>query len=467
MHIVTDVCGPFDDSFVKDQLSIAYDSEVTFTVPESAMVKETTGPDAHRQSLHLKYCGRFSDRFDLGALCTYVPNKRTPVFRWFKYKEGFSKGLVDRLLRDHWSLPRGSMVFDPFAGAGTTLLAAQQLGYRSFGTEIMPISVFVTRAKLCTTYDRVALVAATRDVLDTNYIPANRRLPDVKIIRLAYDDASQDELVFVRDTIAQLDVTTDTRNFLMLGLLSILEEVSSTSKDGQFLRLVERNCPPIKVALEKRYSEMLSDLLIEENLIGENTPIFPASVFQADARALPYGAGFDESVDAIITSPPYLNRYDYSRTYALELLFLFADDFGALKQVRHSLLRSHIESRPAPTDNVKLAGLDEILDNLSMKPQNNPRIPIMIKGYFEDMFLVISELFRTCKRGARVALVVANARFGGELTPVDLLLSELAESVGFINDAIWVTRYKGNSSQQMGRYGRVPVRESIVFWRKP
>jgi len=48
-----------------------------------------------------------------------------------------------------------------------------------------------------------------------------------------------------------------------------------------------------------------------------------------------------------------------------------------------------------------------------------------------------------------------------------LLLSELAETVGFVTEQVWATRYKGNSSQQMGRFGRVPVRESIVFWRKP
>ncbi len=468
MHKVMDINDPLDQSDVKDQMSMAYDAAVTFTPPPSAVIKEATGPDNHRQILHLKYCGRFSERFDLGASCTYVPNKRTPIYRWFKYKEGFSKGLVDRILREHWRLSQGSVIFDPFVGAGTTLLAAQQLGYRSLGTEIMPISVFVTEAKLCASYDRIALTGVVRKILDTPYTPAQRKLPDVKIIRLAFDEATQDELIFFRETIAKLDDEPQaTRNFLMLGLLSILEDVSSTSKDGQFLRLVNKECPPIRVALEKRYMEMLSDLMVEEELIRDTTEFFPASVYQADARALPFGAEFDASVDAVITSPPYLNRYDYSRTYALELLFLFADDFETLKKVRHSLLRSHIESRPAPTNNVNLPALDEILNNLSTKSLNNVRIPIMIKGYFEDMFLVISELFRMCKRGARVALVVANARFGGELTPVDLILSELAESVGFVTDAIWITRYKGNSSQQMGRYGRVPVRESIVFWRKP
>jgi len=63
-------------------------------------------------------------------------------------------------------------------------------------------------------------------------------------------------------------------------------------------------------------------------------------------------------------------------------------------------------------------------------------------------------------------MVVDNVRFEGELSPVDLVLSEMAEEAGFQVEQITVARYKGNSSQQMGKYGRVPVRESIVLWRK-
>ena len=52
------------------------------------------------------------------------------------------------------------------------------------------------------------------------------------------------------------------------------------------------------------------------------------------------------------------------------------------------------------------------------------------------------------------------------MLPVDLILSDMAEQAGFETEAIWVARYKGNSSQQMKRYGKVPVRESVLVWRK-
>lgn len=90
----------------------------------------------------------------------------------------------------------------------------------------------------------------------------------------------------------------------------------------------------------------------------------------------------------------------------------------------------------------------------------------MLVGYFVDMSQVIHEWSRVLAPGAKVAMVVDNVRFAGELLPVDLVLSEMAEKVGFKVEQIIIARYKGNSSQQMGKYGRIPVRESIVVWQK-
>ena len=115
---------------------------------------------------------------------------------------------------------------------------------------------------------------------------------------------------------------------------------------------------------------------------------------------------------------------------------------------------------------MRLPALTEILEALTRKQLNNERIPIMVRGYFEDMNLVIQNIATYLRSGGRVALVVANAQFAGESVPTDLMLSELAEQHGLQTERIWVTRYKGNSSQQMAVYGRRPVRESIVFWRK-
>jgi len=429
------------------------------------------GATTEREELEERYAHLFEERLALRRHVTYVPNKSIPIQRWFRYKEAFSSDLVRLFLGEFGADPHTHRVFDPFAGCGSTILAAKQLGFGAWGIDILPVAVFVARVKLrgAEEYDLGALREAIDDVLLMPYRTPTITAPDdVQIIRLAYTLDTLNQILFFQEQIAAIQ-DEHIRDFLQLALLAVLESVSHTSKDGQFLRLrPAARLSDVREALSNQTDMMWSDLTGtgQQPLPGWESPEAAANncyVEQADARD--FAARFDDYADVIITSPPYLNRYDYSRIYSLELCLGFVETFEQLRAVRHSLLRSHIESRPAPTDEVHHPALVEVLQNLQGQKLNNPRIPIMIKGYFEDMNLVFRQLARVCRPNAKVALVVANARFHGELIPVDLILSELAGDAGFQTERIYVTRYKGNSSQQMGKFGRVAVRESIALWR--
>ncbi len=416
-----------------------------------------------RARLENKYSRLFEERPECRRLVTYVLNKTLPLYNWFKYKEGFSRELVVRLFRE-FVLQAGDMVFDPFLGCGTTLLAGKEFGIHGVGINMLPISVFVAQTKLTEWPDIDLLLRAVQKLTSTPFREPVSSFPDVRIVNLAFTKETQRELLFFKEEIETFEQPA--RNFLMLGLLSILENVSSTSKDGQFLRLVEKIIPPVRDALRSVLAQMIHDLS-EIRMFG-----FPAQtraktlVLQGDAREMCLPQKYIGKVCAVITSPPYLNRYDYSRTYALELCLLTVKSHKDMVNVRHSLLRSHVESREHEGKGINLPALEEVLRGVRAKPLNNERLPIMIEGYFEDMNLVIRNISAYLKPGGRVALVVANAQFNGESVPTDLMLCELAEEYGLATESIWVTRYKGNSSQQMAIYGRRPVRETIVFWRK-
>lgn len=91
----------------------------------------------------------------------------------------------------------------------------------------------------------------------------------------------------------------------------------------------------------------------------------------------------------------------------------------------------------------------------------------MVEGYFTELTFLYAELFRICKKGAQVAFVNDNVRYAGEVIPVDFLSTSLAESVGFKPVKVYTLRQqKGNSSQQMAKYGRVAIRKSITVWKK-
>jgi hypothetical protein len=91
----------------------------------------------------------------------------------------------------------------------------------------------------------------------------------------------------------------------------------------------------------------------------------------------------------------------------------------------------------------------------------------MICGYFDDIKATFKTLLPNVKRGGKLAFVVGNSRWGGVVVPVDHLLALIAEREGFKLERIYVTRLKGNSPQQMRKFGKIPLRESVVILRKP
>lgn len=108
----------------------------------------------------------------------------------------------------------------------------------------------------------------------------------------------------------------------------------------------------------------------------------------------------------------------------------------------------------------------ELVKKIRHNGTNNPQVLGMIEGYFEDMYLALSEISRCLKEKGKAALVVSNVRFAGVTVPVDEILAEIGRQVGLTIENIFVLRYRGNSSQQMRNYSRNPSRESIVVWEK-
>lgn len=418
----------------------------------------------HREQLERKYYPLLHERPDLAEKVSYRANKGLPLLRLYRYKEAFAYSLVKDLLQPHTD--RETVVLDPFAGMGTTLLASSTLGAPAWGVDRLPVGVFIANTILsmlelepgtvAEAYQRLAPVVA--DLSEAAVAE------DVAIMKVAFEPQTLRRLRQWKSGI--LELPTPQREVMTLLLLSILEPCSYTSKDGQFLRLRrdKRTATPDD-AMAERVAAAERDLKLVQSLGWKR--LAPAFALLGDARALP-DMPIAGKPNLVITSPPYANRYDYTRSYSLELCFFFVEDFDQLKHLRHSVLRSHIEVKVDPAEQPPHPAVSELTQLLQERREqlNNPRIPDMITGYFVDMERVVRELARVCADDAVVYMVVDNVRFDGELLPVDLILCDIAESHGFETEAIWVARYKGNSSQQMGRYGRVPVRESVIVWRK-
>jgi hypothetical protein len=440
-----------------------------FDIPASPQYTPgVLGEDACR--LEAKYASRMREEPQLARWVSYVGNKDVPILRLYRYKEAFAFRFVEEFL-DRFGLTGCDYVLDPFCGMGTTLLASYAHGIPSVGIDRLPVAVFVARTlplffgmepgRLQETFERLRIEVPHADPAEV--------ATDVAIMKVAFPGEVLHRLRQWKRVIDNLEEPL--RGVFLLLFFAILEPCSFTSKDGQFLRLRrDKVIADPDEMLAQKVAQAERDLSLVRNMGWMTPATIPSGcepvAMLGDARSLG-DLPFERRPTAMITSPPYANRYDYTRTYSLEICFHFVRNFEEMRALRHSLLRSHIEAKIAREEEAPHPAVREVVDLLRQRIRslNNPKIPDMLIGYFVDMHKVIYEWAKVLAHGAKVALVVDNVRFDGLMLPVDLVLSEMAEEAGFEVEAILVARYKGNSSQQMGKYGRVPVRESVVIWR--
>lgn len=454
--------------------------------------------DAINEQFEQRYKGRLSTDLALTrGLVSFQANKSRAVYRWYKFKEAFSAELIEYLLA-RYGVKKG-VLLDPFAGSGTALFASGALGLSAEGIELLPIG---------------QRIVETKQLIDSGLRPAEMRalskwashspwrkirkgkpLPELRITKGAYPDETAETM---SKFLAAIDDESDgVRSILLFALLCILEIISFTRKDGQYLRWDYRSGrrqgkkvfnKGIIPSFDSAMLAKLKDIVFDLSSNAPQQELFPQNTKRGEI-GLHRGSCLDllpklraSSYDCIITSPPYCNRYDYTRTYALELALLGVSE-ERLKDLRQTMLSCTVENRakdllainPGWSTPISAAEQQEILQMVLTYLQeqkqrellNNNGIPRMVKGYFYEMACVIFECARVLKRGAPLMMVNDNVRYAGASVPVDIILSEIACELGFTVEKILVLpNGKGNSSQQMGAHGRDSLRKCVYIWRR-
>ena len=361
----------------------------------------------------------------------------------------------------------------------------------------MPVGVLMAQAVtiaangLSATEFRDAGLQAISAIEDSGLDTGAEGFPHLPITAGAFPTETDTKLGSLRRHIDDVP-RRDLRLMLETAALSVLEAVSYTRKDGQYLRWDHRSPRTLRGhvdkgpiwglghALSERFRQMEEDIAPLKSLYGNQEPTYIEGSSLYRLKELP-----SNSFDMVMTSPPYANRYDYTRTYALELAWL-GYDRNRLSRLRQEMLTATVENKPklerlraeyADSSAVQVASelfgneeaLQEILDILRHHSRNlsNPNIVRLIEGYFFEMALVIIELSRVVHAGGTVIMVNDNVQYHGEEVPVDLILSDFAESCGFRCEKILILPTgKGNSSQQMGRFGRKELRKCVYWWSR-
>lgn len=475
-------------------LSLANKSKASFTTQKS--------PTGEIERLDSKLSERFKDKFTLHpslsrSLVSFQANKARAVYRWYKYKEAFSASLVEYLL-NKYRITSGR-ILDPFAGSGTALFAAASLGINADGIELLPIGqqIILSRKLLESefTANDFATLKRWSTLCPWKGFDKRQVLRELRITKDAYPEQTKEAIE--KYTGCLQEENEQVRAVLRLALLCVLESISYTRKDGQYLRWDHRSGRRQgKKAFDKGFipdfdnaiSAKIDEILYDSQITGGQAGLFPVETLGGEINiysgscldVMPQIS--DALYDVVITSPPYCNRYDYTRTYALELALLGIDEQGIVK-LRQQMLSCTVENRAkdllainprwaaaiAAADGQELlqAILKYLYEKKAQGELNNDGIPRMVRGYFYEMACVIDECLRVMKPDTLLFMVNDNVRYAGASISVDMILSDIAEKLGFCVESILVLpNDKGNSSQQMGEHGRDPLRKCIYVWRK-
>jgi DNA modification methylase len=408
---------------------------------------------------------------------------------WYRFVLAFPPHLV-RYYFDNFGLTANQTVLDPFCGTGTTLIEAKLSGFQSIGVEANPFAHFASKVKTNWNINPEELRSAARKIVtEVSNKLAEQGIYDNQIYRgqdsnLILKKLTQEESgLLITNSISPIPLhkalvlldaiqiyrTQDYYDHLLLAFANSLVFSASNLRFG----------PEVGIGKIKIDAPIVSSWLVDvEQIANDITSISgkdnPSSTIALnDARAI---ASFLQpgSVDAVITSPPYPNEKDYTRTTRLEsvVLGLFKNN-KELRQFKKGLMRSNTRGVYKEDDDSRwvenISEIQEIAEEIEKR-----RIELNKTSGFEKLYSKVTRLYfggiarhldelRTVLRpGAKLAYVVGDqASYLRVMIPTGQLLAKVAESLGYnlIRIDLFRTRFSTVSKQQL--------REEVVILEWP
>lgn len=408
-----------------------------------------------------------------------VDAKDRPFHEWYRFVLSFPPHLVRNYI-ERFSMGDDATLLDPFCGCGTTLVEGKLASLKTIGVEANPFAHFASTVKTSWKIEPAALVENAREIADrtlnellneglndTGFL--SETPGDVKLRTLSEDTRK----LLLANSISPLPLHKSLvllENINKFGRKRLAEhELLAFSKAVVFVISNLHFGPEVGIGEIKTDVPVVMSWLQEINTIAKDISSvsgkkFPASkVLLADARniakCLPAG-----SVDMVITSPPYPNEKDYTRTTRLESVLLgFIRDKTELRSLKSNLIRSNTRNVYKNDDDDRwIAGHKEI-ERISQAIEKR-RIELnkdsgferlygrVTKLYFGGMARHLSSLSKVLKPGAKLAYVVGDqASYLRVMIKTGQLLSEISEVLGYrvLGLDLFRTRFASATKEQM------------------
>lgn len=415
------------------------------------------------------------------------------VHDWYRFVLSFPPHII-RDYVERFGISRGACVLDPFCGTGTTLVECKKLGIDAIGIEANPMPWFATKTKINWEPDPAGLVrhaegiahiaeaALIHDGITAGaglpLFPRRTELPNLKKLpeelhRLILTNSISPLPLHKTLVLLQtLEEQCDDR-FAAHEKLALAKTIVSDISNLHFGPEVGVGKPKMDAAVIPCWLSRVNMMARDLSQMRERNAPAEAKVLRADARdtslVIP-----PNSVDAVITSPPYPNEKDYTRTTRLESVLLgFIKSKSDLRSVKHDLVRSNTRSvYQSDTDHEFVrehAEIQKIADAIEtrrielQKTSGFERLyGRLTKLYFGGMQRHLADLKRALKPGAQLAYVVGDqASYLRVMIRTGQLLADIAASLGY--EVVGIDLFRTRLATATGEQ----LREEVVLLRWP
>ncbi len=396
----------------------------------------------------------------------FSSNKAAPVHNWAPWIAGFSREFVAHAIAKYMQVP--GTVLDPFAGVGNTLVEAVLHGHHAIGFEINPYAALASQLKAnAHQVDTSTLrkeIARFRSfyqaAVSTGYTPHSTYPKEFRTRSAFYSPDVLHKVLMVWDFIATTQ-ESQIQDLFRLAFASTMVSYSNYSYEPSLGRRVttgkgEIKDFPVGETVLSKLSKMVEDITwFKSALPAGQMPtarVIQDSFFHYADHITP------QSIDLLITSPPYLNNYHYIRNTRPQLYWLgYARCPADLKHLEESNFGKYWqtvrEGTPVHLD-FSLPDTD-IADRLDALRKANPEKGIYggagwanhAASYFNDCYRFVLGIQYALRPGGTALVVIGNSILQGILMPTDQYLGKIAESVGLELAGIEVPRMTrvGNS----------------------
>ena len=410
------------------------------------------------------------DRLVDPVQATFRGGRTEPLHDWYPYLEGYSPEFVEKVLESF--APEAARVLDPFAGAGTTPLTVARQGRQGFYCELNPLLQHLvdTKARVLTMAEgaaRFRLAARLRELAAGLPASLAQHDPDRRLAE-TYRQTFGESRFFPSDTfdaclklrswIDALDgEDPDAAAIATAAVTAALVPCSNLVRRGdlRFRKGRERDgvIPDLSGEVSRRLGAMARDVVRLRS--APRAPLLVA----ADAKRL--GRLADLGVDAIVTSPPYLNGTNYYRNTKIELWFLGAlRSGGDLTAFRRRTITAGINDVTAGKSSPPVSEDVEAVVRTLRERAYDRRIPQMVLNYFADMQQVFDGLIRHAAPSSPLVIDIGDSAYAGVRVDTPAILADLLRSRG------WELGRNVTLRQRLSRTGQ-PLRQALMVAAAP